>query len=183
MAVEVAAGSPRKKAELDQEPSDGSLKARRAGETCPEGNIPGDRRLKARREGPAPVVQGPADAADVPAPSPGLGSFDLLDRKFVGLVKVDRNNAGLSTSSAAAYDHGRPIDRCGHDQTAIVVGVVAQQLNAAGSTPGDGWLPAKPRGKGRAGLYYKLFVFMQRWKERKYWPPRAGRVPCRSFPR
>ena len=163
MAVEVAAGSAGKKAELDQEPGDGSLKARRAREAGPERNIAGDRRLEARREGPAPFGQGPADAADIPRPGPGLGLFDLVERKVVGLAEIDRDDRRLSACRTTADNHGRPIDRRGHDQTAVVVGVVAQQLDPAGSTAHDGRFAAEPRGESRAGLRQKLSVVRGPW--------------------
>ena len=134
IAVEVAARSARDEAELDQEPGDRRLEARRAGEAGPERDIADDRRLEARRERPAPLGQGPADAADIAGPGPGLGALDRIEREGVGLVEVDRVDRASRPADTPAHDDRRPIDGRGHDQAAVVVGVVAQQLDPAGST-------------------------------------------------
>ena len=51
---------------------------------------------------------------------------------------------------------GEPIDRRGHDQAAVVIGVIAEKLDPAGGTSGHGRFAAEPRGERRAGLRHEV---------------------------
>ena len=105
LAVEVVARSAGKKAELDQEPGDRRLQARRAGEAGSERNIAGDRRLETRGERPAPSLRAQQTPRTYRVQAPGFGSFDRVEREVVGLAEIDRDDRGFP---AGRSDGPRP---------------------------------------------------------------------------
>ena len=129
--------------ELDQEPGDRRLQARRAGEPGPERDIAGDDRLEARFERPG---TNPSNAQQTPrtyrvqVPA-SVGSM-ASSGKASAWSKLTESNRASRPSARRPDDDRRAVDRRGHDQAAVVVGVVAQQLDppggpahAAGSPP------------------------------------------------
>ena len=69
-----------------------------------------------------------------------------VNRELVQLAEVGRADPGASSpGSRAADDHGQPVDRGGQDQAAVVVGVIAQQLDPTGARPITVGSPPKAR--------------------------------------
>src|SRR4029077_17350143 len=95
-------------------------------------------------EWPTPLGQGPADTADIPGPGSGLGALEAVQRTGVGLAEVDRDELGLAVGGPTAHHDRRPINGRGHDQAAVVIRMVPQELDAAGSPAQHGRFPMEP---------------------------------------
>ena len=77
-------------------------------------------------------AQGPEDAGGVVGPGPGAGGEEFVDGDVDALVEVDGVGEEAAVGARGDGDEGGEVDGGGHDEAAGVVGVLADEVDAAG---------------------------------------------------
>ena len=102
--------------------SDGHLECGRGREADPLGKRAGDAEM-----GSFCRLEQPDDPADVVTPGAGrLDQTELKDVRFAEIGRIDGDQVVLTLIS---LDGGEEIDRDGKDETAVVVGVLAEEVD------------------------------------------------------
>src|SRR5208282_531679 len=149
ISPQVADRSSRYKSRLEQKEGKRGFQTRRAGKTRSQGHIAGDGNVESRSQRRSlRLLDRPDNSFYVIWPISRLAAFSVVQVKGDVAEKIQ----GVSTTGAsccrASRDHGESVDSDGHDQAAVVVGVIAQQLDPPGRDAQRGGLKSELGDKG-----------------------------------
>ncbi len=75
------------------------------------------------------LLDRPGNSLDIVRPITRLAAFELVEIKRDVALKVDRVSLADATGHREARDHGEAVDGDGHDQSAVIVGMITQQFD------------------------------------------------------
>ena len=97
-----------------------------------EWHVAGDGEGEAVVDGDSVLAKRPEDAGGVVGPLFGAGGEQLVDGAVNALVEVDGVGEEAAVGARRDGDEGGEVDGGGHDEAAGVVGVLADEVDAAG---------------------------------------------------
>jgi hypothetical protein len=103
----------------------------RGAEAGAEGNIAGDGEGEAVLDGDAVLAESPQDAGGVVGPGFGAGGEKFVDGLVDALVEVNGVGEDAAVGAVGDGDDGGEVDGRGHDEAVRVVGVLADEVDAA----------------------------------------------------
>jgi hypothetical protein len=87
------------------------------------------------------LAQDEGDAQHIVAPGTGALGGEMIDIEFEISGKLVGLNQQLAVRAARNRDQARKLNRGGHDETFVVIGMLADQVHAAGRAENSGRIP------------------------------------------